>query len=224
MADGSAPRHAMRGHTGADFLQAEQAKLARFMQMNIHANAAFFRNGENAVQLPGGVAVHLTRVNAAHQFRPRSNGRIQQVEHGLAAGAHHASLGEGHHLHRHRCLMRFPRGQHAFQGRKPEGGGDIGVGADMRRAIRHTTPDQCPGPCGRIQGEGREQRLVSRNPAHAEGLRRMGSPGQAEQSLIQMHMPIHQGGQQQIPIQVQNLPCRGCWGIRRQDSGDPPIL
>ena len=115
-------------------------------------------------------------------------------------------------------------GKRVLVHRKPEGGGDIGVGADMRRAIRHTAPDQRPGPCGGIQGEGREQRLVSRNPAHAEGLRRMGSPGQAEQGLIQMHMPIHQGGQQQIPIQVQNLPCRGCWGIRRQDGGDPPIL
>ena len=77
MADRGAPRHAMRAHAGADFQQAEQAKLARFMQMDVHANAALFRDGENAVQLSGRVAVHLAGINATHQLRPRANGGVQ---------------------------------------------------------------------------------------------------------------------------------------------------
>ena len=152
MADRGAPRHAMRAHAGADFLQAEQAKLARFMQMDVHAHTALFRDGENPVQLAGRVAVHLTRVYAADQLCPRANGSVQQVKHGLAAGAHHACLGEGHHLHRRGCLMRLPRRQHAFKCRKPEGRGDISMGADMRCAIRHAALDQRPRPRGRIQG------------------------------------------------------------------------
>ena len=152
MADRGPACHAMRAHPGADFQQAEQAKLARLMQMDIHAHAALFRDGENAVQLSGRIAVHLTRVNATHQLRPRANGGVQQVEHGLAAGAHHTRLGEGHNLDGRGPAMRLPRCQHAFQRRKPKGRGDISMGADMGRAIRHAAADQRPRPRGRIQG------------------------------------------------------------------------
>ena len=52
----------------------------------------------------------------------------------------------------------------------------------------------------------------------------MRGPGQAKQRLIQMHMPINQAGQQQIPAQIQHLACRGRRGIGGQDCRNPPFL
>ena len=202
MADHHRAAHAQRLGARANLLQAEQAHLAGFVQVDVHAHAALLRDGEDAVQLPLGVAVHLTGVDAAHHLGAGADGGVQQIEHLLAARAHHPRLGKGHHLNAGRMGMGLRGLQRAFQRAQPEGRRDVGMGADMGGAVRHALPQQRPCAARRIQRQAGQHALVILDAAHPVGLRPVRNPGQAEQRFVEMRVPLDQAGQQQLAAQI----------------------
>ena len=51
----------------------------------------------------------------------------------------------------------------------------------------------------------------------------MRRPGQAEQRLVEVHVPIDQARQHEIAVEVEHLRRLGLGGARRQDRGDDSV-
>ena len=187
----------------ADLLEAEQAELAGLMQMDVDPDAPPLRQGEDGVELPSRVAVDHGGIDAADEIGAGVERRIHEVDD--ARASHHAALREGHDLDRDAALIGFANRQDLMQGRKAHLEMHVDMRSDMRRAIGDAAVEQQACPASRGHGELGQDLLVGFDPAHPGRPRGMGHPGQAEQGLVEMHVPVDQARQDQVPAKIHDV-------------------
>ena len=101
-----------------------------------------------------------------------------------------------------------------------EGGRDVGMGADQRRALRHAAANEGAGALGGGQRQVGHHPLVGLDAAGARRAGGVRNPGQAHQRLVEMEVPVGQAREEKLA--AERVGRRG-WGQRGaglQDGGD----
>jgi hypothetical protein len=143
-AKGVADRHladeAERSRSRADLLDAEKAKLARLVQMNIEPDPPPVRQGEYGVELPARIAIDDGGIDPTDKVRTRVERRIHEINDVRAS--HDAPLRKGHDLDRDAALIVFASSQDLVQRGKAHFQMHVDMGSDVRRAIRDAAVEQ----------------------------------------------------------------------------------
>ncbi len=191
-----------RTRTRGDAQQLGQAGFARFVQVDVQAHAVALGQAEQQRQLPLGIAIQRGRVDATQHLHALGQGLLQHR--GCARAGHHSRLRERHQLDLHDVCAALRSLAHGLQVPQAGAGVDIDVAAHRHGTEAAALADQRLGAVHHRRGVGHGG-LFHRQALTQAGHRLVRMPAVADETLVQVDVPIHQARQQGETLQVDDL-------------------
>src|SRR5262249_14139866 len=206
-----ADRHLAREADGAraldDQANLKRAEGARVVEMDVYARSVAGGDPEDDVEVALGIAVQPRGIDAADQIGTVLHRAIEKL--GGAGPVDDAALGKGHDLDGQDVLEPLADGAHGFEVAEADLRVDVGVVPDVERAAADRLARQ---PL-HLNVDG-EPELATEAPLVLDALEHGGPglvrvPRQAPEGLVEMDVPVDEGGQEEAALPVDHENTRG---------------
>ncbi len=223
VADDDAALHAVLLREVADAFDLPASEIAQIVQMDVDRPPEAVRHAEDGFQRTDRIAVDHSGVDASHDIHAEFE--RQRHEFDGSGCDQHAALGEGDVLDVDQRRVLLPQGQHLFDVAPAEQRLRVDMAADVQRTLGNAVLDQRAGPLGERRSHLVAQHgMLVRDAVPAGGAGAVGAPGHVPQGLVEMHMGLDQGRQQQLPLAIdEHRQLRGGLACRNQRA-DPFAL